>query len=197
MNDPRPSRILATDDDGNLIRLLAESLEGAGYDVMSATNGLDGIKQLYTNRPDLVILDVMMPRMDGWETLNRIREMSDVPVIMLTARDAEADRNRDRHGDQRGHERAVDRPEAAEDRFGLGIGRPALRQQELDAESLDRRPRADEQRADDAAEYEKDDPSGEAGRPEEQSVAGAKAAQYRVAIGGRGPTSGWRRQRCL
>ncbi len=94
MNDRRPSRILVIDDDANLVRLLAESLEGEGYEVRSATNGLDGIKQLYTNRPELVILDVMMPRMDGWETLTRIREMSDVPVIMLTARDAELDRLR-------------------------------------------------------------------------------------------------------
>jgi len=86
--------ILVIDDDGNFVRLLRESLEGAGYEVIAAANGLDGIKQLYSGRPDLVILDVMMPRMDGWEALKRVREMSDVPVIMLTARDAEADRLR-------------------------------------------------------------------------------------------------------
>ena len=90
----RPVRIQVIDDDSNLDRLLAESLESAGYEVMISANGLEGIKQLYESRPDLVILDVMMPRMDGWETLKRIREMSDVPVIMLTARDAEADRLR-------------------------------------------------------------------------------------------------------
>jgi two-component system KDP operon response regulator KdpE len=94
MSDPRPARILVIDDDANLLRLLSESLEGAGYEVLASSNGLDGIKQLYTSRPELVILDVMMPRMDGWETLTRIREMSDVPVIMLTARDAEVDRLR-------------------------------------------------------------------------------------------------------
>ncbi|MCE7937334.1 DNA-binding response regulator [bacterium] len=93
-NAGKPANILVVDDDANLLRLLRESLEGAGYQVMDAGNGLDGIKQLYAGRPDLVVLDVMMPRMDGWETLARIREMSDVPVIMLTARDDEADRLR-------------------------------------------------------------------------------------------------------
>lgn len=91
---PAPPRILLVDDDANLIRLLGESLESAGYDVHSAANGLDGLRQLYSLRPDLLILDVMMPQMDGWATLSRVREMSDVPVLMLTARDAEADRLR-------------------------------------------------------------------------------------------------------
>lgn len=88
------SRVLVIDDDANLVRLLDESLRRAGYDVLGAHNGLEGLRQLYAGRPSLVVLDVMMPRMDGWETLSRIREMSDVPVILLTARDAEADRLR-------------------------------------------------------------------------------------------------------
>jgi two-component system KDP operon response regulator KdpE len=87
-------RVLVIDDDHNLLRLLAESLEAAGYDTITAPNGLDGLRSLYASRPALVVLDVMMPQMDGWETLKRIREMSDVPVIMLTARDSEADRLR-------------------------------------------------------------------------------------------------------
>ncbi len=93
MSTDRP-RVLVVDDDRNLIRLLTESLETGGYAVATAVNGLEGLRQLYLTRPDLVVLDVMMPRMDGWETLARVREMSDVPVIMLTARDAEADRLR-------------------------------------------------------------------------------------------------------
>lgn len=88
------SRVLVIDDDENLTRLLAESLEEHGYAVRSAANGLDGIRLLYDGRPDIVVLDVMMPRMDGWSTLSRIREMSEVPVIMLSARDAESDRLR-------------------------------------------------------------------------------------------------------
>ena len=102
-----PSRILVIDDDANLARLLRESLEGAGYHVITVTNGLEGIKELYASRPDLVILDVMMPRMDGWETLKRVREMSDVPVIMLTARDAESDRL---HGFELGVDDYVTKP---------------------------------------------------------------------------------------
>ena len=86
--------VLMIDDDANLTRLLSESLEGAGYRVLTAANGLDGLRELYSGRPDIVVLDVMMPRMDGWETLKRIREMSDVPVIVLTARDDEPERLR-------------------------------------------------------------------------------------------------------
>ncbi len=83
--------ILIIDDDKTLIDLLGQALGKAGYEIMSATNGIDGLQVLYKHRVDLVILDVMMPRMDGWETCSRIRDVSDVPVIMLTAKDEEAD----------------------------------------------------------------------------------------------------------
>jgi len=83
--------ILIIDDDKTLIDLLGQALGKAGYEIMSATNGIDGLQVLYKHRVDLVILDVMMPRMDGWETCSRIRDLSDVPVIMLTAKDEEAD----------------------------------------------------------------------------------------------------------
>jgi len=83
--------ILIIDDDKTLIDLLGQALGKAGYEIMSATNGIDGLQALYKHRVDLVILDVMMPRMDGWETCSRIRDLSDVPVIMLTAKDEEAD----------------------------------------------------------------------------------------------------------
>jgi len=85
-------KILVIDDDTTLLSLLRQSLERAGYQVITATNGLTGLQQLYDQRPDLVILDVMMPRMDGWETCSRIREVSQVPIIMLTAKDEEADK---------------------------------------------------------------------------------------------------------
>lgn len=83
--------ILIIDDDKTLIDLLGQALGKAGYEIVSATNGIDGLQVLYKHRVDLVILDVMMPRMDGWETCSRIRDLSDVPVIMLTAKDEEAD----------------------------------------------------------------------------------------------------------
>lgn len=85
-------KILAIDDDATLLNLLRQSLGKAGYEVITATNGLDGLQKMYAERPDLIILDLMMPRMDGWETCRRIREMSQVPVIMLTAKDEEADK---------------------------------------------------------------------------------------------------------
>ncbi len=84
-------KILIVDDDLTLIDLLSQSLEKAGYEVLSATNGIDALQTLYKDKLDLVILDVMMPRMDGWETCSRMREISDVPIIMLTAKDEEAD----------------------------------------------------------------------------------------------------------
>jgi len=78
-------KLLAVDDEEDLQQLLKAMLERRGYEVLCASGGLQAIRLLYHERPDLVLLDVMMPGMDGWETLKRIREMSTVPVIMLTA----------------------------------------------------------------------------------------------------------------
>lgn len=94
MNNHESATVLLIDDDTTLLLLLRQSLEKAGYRVASATNGLAGLQQMYEHHPDLIVLDVMMPRMDGWETVSRIREMSDVPVILLTAKDEEADKIR-------------------------------------------------------------------------------------------------------
>jgi DNA-binding response OmpR family regulator len=84
--------LLLVDDDATLIKALDLYLSRSGYRVHSASNGIEGLRQLFSLRPDLVVLDVMMPQMDGWETCRRIREMSTVPIIMLTARGQEADR---------------------------------------------------------------------------------------------------------
>lgn len=85
-------RILVVDDDKTLVRLMREALSKAEYDVITASNGIDALQELYSKQPDLVLLDVMMPRMDGWETAQRIRQVSAVPVIMLTAKDEEGDK---------------------------------------------------------------------------------------------------------
>lgn len=77
-------RILVVDDDPVIIELLVSALTEAGVEIYTATNGREGLQQFYTQRPDLVILDVMMPDMDGWEICRIIRQLSDVPVIMLT-----------------------------------------------------------------------------------------------------------------
>ncbi|MFC2030952.1 response regulator transcription factor [Chloroflexota bacterium] len=84
-------RVLLIDDDLALLKLLGQYLEQAGYGVSSAPDGTTGMRKMYAERPDLVVLDVMMPVLDGWQVCERIREMSDVPIIMLTAKGEEGD----------------------------------------------------------------------------------------------------------
>jgi two-component system KDP operon response regulator KdpE len=86
--------ILIIDDDTVLLALLKQALERAGFHVELANNGLTGLQRAYEVHPDLVILDVMMPRMDGWEVCSRLRQISFVPIIMLTAKDEEQDKLR-------------------------------------------------------------------------------------------------------
>ena len=88
------TRILVVDDDDDIRGLVRALLERAGHEVTDAPDGRAGLRELFASPPDLVILDVAMPGLDGWETLERIREVSDVPVLMLTARDAELERVR-------------------------------------------------------------------------------------------------------
>ncbi len=83
--------ILVIDDDTGLLRLLQLGLEREGFSVITASGGKEGLRQAYQSRPDLVVLDVMMPDIDGWTTCQRLREMSDTPIIMLTARGGEKD----------------------------------------------------------------------------------------------------------
>jgi DNA-binding response OmpR family regulator len=88
------SRILVVDDEDDIRGLVRALLERAGHQVSEAPNGRAGLRELYTAPPDLVVLDVTMPDLDGWATLERIREVTDVPVLMLTARDTEVERVR-------------------------------------------------------------------------------------------------------
>jgi two-component system KDP operon response regulator KdpE len=83
------STILLIDDDASLTDLLAAYLREQGHIVHVAGDGQSGLRTFFEQKPDLVALDVTMPKMDGWETLKRIRELSRTPVIMLTARDEE------------------------------------------------------------------------------------------------------------
>jgi len=78
--------ILIVDDEPGLVQAAAMHLQQAGYEVLWAYDGHTGLRVVFDKRPDLVILDVMMPRMNGFDVCQRIREMSDVPIIMLTAR---------------------------------------------------------------------------------------------------------------
>ena len=89
-----PLRVLVVDDDPDIRLLLKELLERAGYAVDEAADGKTGLRKLFVNTPSLVILDVTMPELDGYQTLERIRDLSDVPVLMLTARSQELEKVR-------------------------------------------------------------------------------------------------------
>jgi DNA-binding response OmpR family regulator len=88
------SRVLVIDDDDDIRGLVRTLLERGGATVRDAPNGREGLREFHAWRPDLVILDVSMPELDGWNVLERIRDMSDVPVLMLTARGDELERVR-------------------------------------------------------------------------------------------------------
>src|SRR5438046_9445178 len=88
------TRVLVIDDDDDISGLVVELLERAGLEVDQAPDGRAGLRAFHRAPADLVVLDVSMPEMDGWETLDRIRDLSDVPVLMLTARGAELERVR-------------------------------------------------------------------------------------------------------
>ncbi|WP_217559513.1 response regulator transcription factor [Paenibacillus sp. GbtcB18] len=85
--------ILVIDDDEKITSMLRRSLAFEGYTIVTANNGNDGLKKMLEQEPHLVILDVMMPVVDGWEVCRRIRESgSSVPILMLTAKDEVTDR---------------------------------------------------------------------------------------------------------
>lgn len=86
--------ILVVDDQESVRRVVRQLLERAGHRVVEAEDGRTALAQLAADAPDVVLLDVAMPGLDGWKTLGRIRELSDVPVLMLTGADAELERVR-------------------------------------------------------------------------------------------------------
>jgi len=88
----KEKKLLIVDDDQKLLDALALYFDKQGYRVFTASEGSEGLRRLFQVHPDLVILDIMLPRMDGWEVCERIRKMTNVPIIMLTARGQEADR---------------------------------------------------------------------------------------------------------
>lgn len=84
-------RIALVDDDRNILTSVSMALEAEGYSVDTYTDGASGLEGLTSDQPDLAILDIKMPRMDGMELLRRLRQKSDVPVIFLTSKDEEID----------------------------------------------------------------------------------------------------------
>lgn len=85
------ARVLVIDDDVDTAQLLTTILKPQGFKVYQAYDGIEGIRNAYEIHPDLVILDIMMPKADGWDVCTRLRELSDVPILILTARSTEAD----------------------------------------------------------------------------------------------------------
>jgi len=87
-------KVLLIDDDATLLEFIKEYLHTENLEVLTAPNGQEGLRLAYREHPNLVILDVMMPGMDGWEVTARLRELSDVPIILLTGKSSEADKLR-------------------------------------------------------------------------------------------------------
>ncbi|NMB46328.1 MAG: response regulator transcription factor [Firmicutes bacterium] len=85
-------QVLIADDDPNVLELLSLYLVKEGYEVLTALNGAEALRQTREAKPDLLILDVMMPKLDGWEVCRAVREESFVPIIMLTAKGEDYDR---------------------------------------------------------------------------------------------------------
>jgi len=87
-------KILVVDDERHIVRLVEVNLTRAGYDVATAYDGIEALEVVKKARPDMIVLDVMMPRMDGFEVLKRLQadeETQNIPVIMLTAKAQDAD----------------------------------------------------------------------------------------------------------
>ncbi len=94
MVSDQQKKILVIEDDQDIRTVVAIRLKRAGYETTMASDGRDGLRHFYGDRPDLVVLDIAMPVMDGWQVLERLREVSDVPVLILTAATQERDKLR-------------------------------------------------------------------------------------------------------
>jgi two-component system KDP operon response regulator KdpE len=85
-------QVLIVDDEQRIVNFLSSKLRALGYEVITAGNGVEALEQVQSQEPDLVVLDIMMPKMDGFETLKELRSFSSVPVIILSAKGANADK---------------------------------------------------------------------------------------------------------
>ena len=94
VNNPFAGKlVLVVDDEPRMVKFIQANLELDGFRVITASNGIQAVEKVRTELPDLVILDVMMPEMDGFEALRHIRQISDVPVIVLTVKGEETDKH--------------------------------------------------------------------------------------------------------
>lgn len=88
----KQATILVVDDEPRIVRLVRSNLEPAGYKVLTAADGEQGLRMAEMHDPDLIVLDIMMPGMDGWDVCRRVREFTTVPILMLTAKGDEQDK---------------------------------------------------------------------------------------------------------
>ena len=88
----RQFRILVVDDEERIVNFLRAKLKASGYEVLTASNGIEGLEQAQAQEPDLIVLDLLMPQMDGLEMLKELRGFAAIPVIILTAKGADTDR---------------------------------------------------------------------------------------------------------
>jgi len=91
---PEEKKILVVDDEPRMVQLISMNLKMEGFNVATASNGFEAVEKVTRELPDLVLLDIMMPDMDGFETLKKIREISSVPIIFLSVKGEEYDRVR-------------------------------------------------------------------------------------------------------
>ncbi len=90
-------KVLIVDDEIHIVKIIAYKLRGAGYDVSSAGDGVEALEAVRADRPDLILLDIMMPRMDGYQTLEALKgdpATRDIPVFLLTVKSRQADQQR-------------------------------------------------------------------------------------------------------
>ena len=99
--------ILVVDDEPRIVQILRKNLELEGYRVIGAANGVSALQKAVQEMPNLIVLDIMMPEMDGFEVLQRLRKISDVPIIMLSAKDLEEDKV---HGLELGADDYISKP---------------------------------------------------------------------------------------
>ena len=85
-------KVLIVDDEKNIVDIIAFNLKREGYEVIKAFNGEEGVEKTFSEEPDLILLDIMMPKLDGYEACKKIREKKNTPIIMLTARAEEVDK---------------------------------------------------------------------------------------------------------
>src|SRR4030065_206548 len=85
-------KVLLVDDEVHILNFLQTKLKVSGYDVLTARNGNEAIEQAQGQEPDLIVLDIVMPKMDGFETLKQLHTLSTAPVIILSARGTDADK---------------------------------------------------------------------------------------------------------